>query len=745
MDFWRVTAILNKRKWFIVLSVLVGTALTYGATRLIGSKWLATVQFVSPQGSGLTLTSDAAAAEPGSEASMLAAKSQALIYTAIVKSRDVLEPALKDSLEQDRLPPDLLKNIEFVAVAPHLFQLQVTDTSIGRSEKLANALADHFIEVDHKVRTAQAQKTVDLLAAQMRDADNKLTKAHDKYDAYRSEHHIVATLSATLDTVLNRLREARQRHDDADQKLADAKARLAKAEGELAALPLTVPALAAPMQGTQGATDVKGLQEQLAQADRQLAEYHLRYTESMPIVQRAVAARAAIVARLKAAQDKGPNGAGGEQPNPARAPLQLQVQSLTQEIAGYQALNGTLDGNIADINKELDQYKGVDSPLGALAADVASQSESRSNLAARLRASRAQLDVTENMNPLTIMDRVSDFNPPVNTALGRSLRMVGIGALCSLIAMCGLVIGLDSLDRRVRSVKEAEIALPAPIIAAIPQPMGLVTYDSLARATEIHPQSIHSESYRFLGLRLLSPDLRHVRSLMMLSAKAEQGSTTTITNLGITLAQAGKRVIIVDANVRTSELHKVFGVKNEYGYTDLLERPDGASLARALQPTTVANLQIITSGPQPENPWEMFRSSAVSDVAEQLEAVADYVLYDTPSSVIFTDALNLAPVVHAAFLCVRALEQVTGAEERLVKQLEEAHVPVLGCVLTDVPTAVVEGFSNYLHYYGPAANTKALAAGDVIGEHGSVGDEGSWIQLPQGPEPLAEPTMEEAR
>src|SRR5262249_42724262 len=144
MDFWRITAILNKRKWFIVLSVIVGSSLTFGATRLIGSKWTATVQFVSPQTTPSTTTGDTTA-EPASEQSLASAKSQAVIYTAIVKSRDVLEPSLR-VVNQSNLSPDLLKSIEFTAVAPHLFQLQVTDSSISRSETLANTLADNFLK-----------------------------------------------------------------------------------------------------------------------------------------------------------------------------------------------------------------------------------------------------------------------------------------------------------------------------------------------------------------------------------------------------------------------------------------------------------------------------------------------------------------------------------------------------------------------------------------------------------------------
>jgi len=288
------------------------------------------------------------------------------------------------------------------------------------------------------------------------------------------------------------------------------------------------------------------------------------------------------------------------------------------------------------------------------------------------------------------------------------MRMM-MALLCALLGTSGLVVAFDSIDRRLRNVKEAQSALPSRVIAAIPQPMGAVTYADLARATELQPKSIHAEAYRFLAQHLLSPNGPRARSLMVVSAKGDQGSTTTLTNLAITLAQAGKRVILVDANVRTAELHQVFHTETGYGYVDLLNDPDGAALVKAIQPTSVPNLEVITAGSSRDNPWPVFRSSNIKIVSDKLLARADFVLYDTPSALLFTDALNVASVVDGAFMCVRALETLTGEEQRLMTLLEQANVEVLGSVLTDVPMSVLEGYDNYRHYYGGSLHA-AIAA-----------------------------------
>ena len=142
-------------------------------------------------------------------------------------------------------------------------------------------------------------------------------------------------------------------------------------------------------------------------------------------------------------------------------------------------------------------------------------------------------------------------------------------------------------------------------------------------------------------------------------------------------------------------------------------------LQAVLQPTTVANLSVITSGNQPANPWELFRSPKLVELSRQLLERADYVLYDTPSALMFTDALNLAPIVDAAYLCIRAFEPLSGGENRVLELMEVAKISLLGSILTDVPASVIEGYHNYQHYYAPTAdggvrNQSGLIEGKII-------------------------------
>src|SRR5688572_23385381 len=134
MDFWRAVEILNRRKWLIVLSVVATTVLTFAATRLVGSKWMASVRFSAPRISPLAGNGEKPAVDD------MRADPQLATYAAIIKSREVLLGAMQE-LNLRRLPDDLLKNIEFDRVGPRLYELHVTDASPSRAELLANALA----------------------------------------------------------------------------------------------------------------------------------------------------------------------------------------------------------------------------------------------------------------------------------------------------------------------------------------------------------------------------------------------------------------------------------------------------------------------------------------------------------------------------------------------------------------------------------------------------------------------------
>lgn len=690
MDFWQLAEVLGKRKWLILLSALVAVALTFGVTSIVGQKWMATVQFVAPESEASPdATSDSGDSDPSG---VPPGATEAAVYSAIIKSRDVLQPVIQKAGTSPQIGT-LLNNIDFEPVGPRLYELRVTDTNPVRATEMANDMADQFVQVERSLRSRQIQATANFLAGQLKDVDARLADARNRYQAYRDQHQIVGNAASQIDSDLSQYQSAVRARDEEQINAAAAMAQLQACQNELATIPQVTPLDAANTSPV--------INDQLIEQEKEREEITTLLKTDKPNHPQVIAEEAALASLTNRINHEFAGMNHSEHGNPQLASLMGQIRTLNVQLAGYKAQIAALDNQVTQAQQNLNQFKGTDTPLQELSEQLTELQDDRASLVTRLNSADMALDAARRQDPIVIMNRVSDFNPPINTTKGHNEKLMILAALCAMLCTSAAIVALNSIDRRVRNVKEAEIALPARLLASIPQPLPATSYANIARITELQPQSLHSEAYRFLGLHLLNTVKPQVRSLMVLAAKAEQGSTTTLTNLGITLAQAGKRVILVDANIRTSEIHTVFGVDNEFGFTNLLESPDPESLAKALRPTANENLHFITSGKLPKNAWQLFRSQNLLDLSCRLHDLADYVLYDTPSSLMFTDALNLAPVVDAAILCVRALEPLTGTEERLIELLERANVTVLGSVLSDVPTEVLDGFENYEHYYKP--------------------------------------------
>ena len=307
MNFWRTVEILGKRKWLIALSVIVAVALTFGATRIARTRWEAMVTFVVPQSANLggSLSGgDSAEAEASTPRSMEGAKAQAVIYSAIVRSQDVLEPSLK-AVERTQVSPEMLKTIEFVAIAPRLFQLRVQESAPARAKALANVLAENFEKVYKRLRTQQAENTLVTLKRQLAETDGALHSSRRNYDTYRNQHQIVGTLTSNLDIALNRQKDAKQKHDEAGQHLADEQARLLRLQTEISSLPETV---THEIPATTNLVE-KQIREELATTQSKIDELKKRYTDAWPEVKTWVEKKEAIATRLRSEEARNQNGA----------------------------------------------------------------------------------------------------------------------------------------------------------------------------------------------------------------------------------------------------------------------------------------------------------------------------------------------------------------------------------------------------------------------------------------------------
>lgn len=220
--------------------------------------------------------------------------------------------------------------------------------------------------------------------------------------------------------------------------------------------------------------------------------------------------------------------------------------------------------------------------------------------------------------------------------------------------------------------------------------------------THISPKSPVAEAYRTLRTNIQFADLDHeIKVIVITSAMAQEGKTTTVSNTAIVSAKAGKRVLIIDADMRKPSIHKTFKKVNSKGLSDALlsdEHPSTFILR-----SEVENLDLMLSGPIPPNPSEILGSKRMRSLVEKLKQDYDLIFIDAPPVGIVTDAQILASIADGTLLVLRVGHADRRASIYAVELLRNVNANLLGTVLNRLP--LNEGGYNrykYYAYYGGA-------------------------------------------
>jgi non-specific protein-tyrosine kinase len=217
--------------------------------------------------------------------------------------------------------------------------------------------------------------------------------------------------------------------------------------------------------------------------------------------------------------------------------------------------------------------------------------------------------------------------------------------------------------------------------------------DKVNLITLQEPISPASEAYRTLRMNLQYATLdKALRTLLITSPGADEGKSTTLANLGVTLAQIERRVIMVDCDLRRPRLHQLWGLDNQIGFTTMLleerylEEPP-------LQETGVENLRLLPSGQLPPRPADLLGSQRMDQVIERLLQQADMLLFDAPPVMGVTDAVVLATKVDGVLLVVSAGETKREDAQNALARLNAVNARVVGSVLNNAPLdAALSGY-----------------------------------------------------
>ena len=360
----------------------------------------------------------------------------------------------------------------------------------------------------------------------------------------------------------------------------------------------------------------------------------------------------------------------------------------------------------------------VDSELRSLQRSRGPVALSSSPVYAELSKRRQDLKTRE-----VLLDSIAVLGRPAQEAVQTQphpLRNGILGAILGFMLGIGIVLVRDLLNSRVRTVGDMEEHLGLPLLGRLLEPP-----KSLRLRNELvmiaTPEAPQTEAFQLLATNIEFSNLeRGAKSFMIASANPSEGKSTTISNLAVTFARSGKRVVLVDLDLRRPVLHRFFNLEETPGITDVaLGR---AWLDEALVAVPIGNqpseddddedadaplggvLEVLPAGPLPPNPAEFVRSQALSDVLARLEARADLVFVDAPAMLAVSDAINLTPKVDALIVLARLPTVRTSALKELERILANAPVAKLGFIVTGAESdeTFAGGYGyGYGYGYGP--------------------------------------------
>jgi len=225
--------------------------------------------------------------------------------------------------------------------------------------------------------------------------------------------------------------------------------------------------------------------------------------------------------------------------------------------------------------------------------------------------------------------------------------------------------------------------------------------------THLDPKSPVSEAYRALRTNLQFSKIdKNIKMVLVTSSGPKEGKSTTSANLAIAMAQSGKRVVLVDGDLRRPVVHSIFGLSKDDGITNYLM--DDIDYKTMIKESIMENLYIIPSGVLPPNPSELLASHKMEELLKKLRSDFDFVIFDTPPVIAVTDAAILATRVDGAIIVVKSAQTNHDALVRAKSLLDAVDSHILGALLNGVEAGGMYGtyYYYYYHHYYSKPNKK---------------------------------------
>ena len=580
-----------------------------------------------------------------------------------------------------------------------ILEITATSTNALETRDLANAVAEVYRDYNRNNRNARVIEARKFIENQLREVEARVRRAEEEVWAFRDANRIISpgAESSMLLSVFTQVRgdveKARQQRIELEQVAG----RLERSD------PVSVNDRVYIDSQNPAVVRLVATQTDLILERNNLA---LEVTDRHPRLQ-------AIDDRLRE----------------VRRELLREVAAQIALLRNREEILGRQMGELLQRNREV---PAVELNLQRLQRDAKVNDDLLTLL--KTRHQEALIKESEGVDEVTIVRPATEPTAPTGS---EGANMVLLGAALGL--MLGLVLAFvqETLDTSIGTIEDVESYLEVPVLGIVPHidpretmrrlverrpalaemdPDALQSHALLI--THFDPKSPVAEAYRTLRTNIQFARLeRGGKVLVVTSPTLQEGKTTTIVNLALTMAQNGQRTLLVGANMRRPSIHRFFGIEREPGLSDILVghvqwRDCIRTVADILMgrfemedimaSPGLDNLHIIEAGPIPANPSELLSTSAMAEFLRNVAAEYDIVLIDTPPVLPVTESAIVAGQADGVLLVYQAGKVGRLVLKRAKAHLESTRAKVWGVVLNDLQTEV-SGYTYtqyYTHYYG---------------------------------------------
>jgi capsular exopolysaccharide synthesis family protein len=559
-----------------------------------------------------------------------------------------------------------------------LVEVNFTSYDPMLASECVNALFDSFVDMNIEAKSEATEQANEFLTQQINELKKEISQKEQELQRYGQEKDIVI-LSDKETTIIEKLGEINKALTEAQIDRVRKEAYYNEIKN---ASPDFIPeAMNNPL--------IQRLREDYIKLSREYSKMQEKFQPDYPEMQR-------LKAELETARDM----------------LKNETESLIK--AAYSEYQAALKKE-KSLQELFDRQKEEAFKINSSAIlynSLKIEIENRKNLLESLLKRQSETGLTARLKGLRtsnirIIDRA---DIPVRPSSPKKFRNLLLALFLGLFGGVGLALVFEYLDDTVKSVEDVERYTKLPTLGVVPafdgQERAYGYYHAYSSQKEdkkdkdkeeagkeketkpenveliVHyaPESALAENYRSLRTALLlSSPQALLKKIQVTSPLQGEGKSSTISNLAISLAHMGKRVLLIDADLRRPRQHRLFNLKNHLGLTNYLALD--LQLDKLVKETMVPNLFLINSGPIPPNPAELLSSEKMARLLEEMASRYDFVLIDTPPVLAVTDAQIVGKMVDGLVLVVQAERTPREALIQTRELLDLLKIRTLGVVV----------------------------------------------------------------